>query len=195
MPHVITLTGPSGAGKSSAVAYLLKYANPKFKLTLVQKYTTRLPRNDDSGEALLCVRKIPKQCDLVYEQYGVRYGLELEKLFDHLAAGLSPLVILNDVRAVQDVRAALGELVKSVFIFREGPSLKRYAQLAKDRNVESDEYLVRRFNKAQAIYRIYIENIQLFDHVILNDGGLPRLKAQALQIARGLGQGKKWPLH
>lgn len=193
MPHVLTLTGPSGSGKSTALSYLLKCADDYFKPILTPKYTTRPARLDDSGEAI-CVDAIPSECDLVYEQYGVRYGLELKTLFDHLVRGNSPIVILNDVRTVEDVRSALGGMVRSLFVFREGPRVESYRKLAQSRNVPNEEDLQRRFNKAQAIYRIYIENIHLFDHVIINSGNLKDLRTQARQIVKGLRQAHNWPL-
>src|SRR5215207_7745168 len=135
MPNLITLTGPSGSGKSTALKYLLSFRTRKFRPVLVPKYTTRPSRRDDHGEAL-SVRAIPKGCDLAYEQYGVRYGLKLTTLFDHLAEGYSPIVILNDVRTVEDVRIALGPMVRSIFVFRKGPSLETQRKLAEARNAK-----------------------------------------------------------
>src|ERR1044072_3531807 len=100
MPHVITLTGPSGAGKSTALQELLRCAKKSFAPLRVPKFTTRDPRSDDAGEAI-SVERIPDKCDIVYEQYGVRYGLSLTTLFEGLASGRSPIVILNDIRAVE----------------------------------------------------------------------------------------------
>lgn len=194
MPSVITLTGPSGSGKSTALGYLLRLSNKDFQPVLVPKYTTRHSRRDDYGEAV-SVRTIPKTCDLVYEQYGVRYGLRVRTLFDHLAKGESPVVILNDVRTVQDVRTALGPLVRSIFVFREHPSLETQRRLAEARDVRDEDDVRRRFDKAQAIYRIYIENIQLFDHVIINSGSRRPLKSQVHQIIEGLSHHRSWPLH
>jgi guanylate kinase len=193
MPNVITITGPSGSGKSTAFSYFLKSKNRIFKPILIPKYTTRAARDDDTAETL-CVAAIPSECDLVYEQYGVRYGFDSQKLFDSLAIGNSPIVILNDVRTVEDVRAALGPVVKSVFVFREGPSLEKYRELGHSRNVQNEEDFNRRFNKAQAIYRIYIENIHLFDHVIINGRNRTALKTQVHKIVTGLSRVQSWPL-
>ena len=193
MPNLITLTGPSGSGKSTALKYLLSFRTREFRPIRIPKYTTRPSRRDDHGEAI-SVRAIPKGCDLVYEQYGVRYGLKLATLFDHLAEGDSPIVILNDVRTVEDVRIALGPIVRSVFVFRKGPSLETQRRLAQARDAKGEEDVNRRFDKSKAIYRIYIENIQLFDHVIINSGIREGLKAQVRQIIRGLGTSQMWPL-
>jgi guanylate kinase len=189
MRYVITVTGPSRAGKSTTLDYLLKYANDKFMPEIVPKYTTRTRRPDDTGE-VLC-QGIPYGCDLIYELYGKRYGLELNTLFRHVSNGRSPLVILNDVRAVEDVRNAFRGLVRSIFIFRHDPTSEEYHQeLIKFRGKEEAEP---RFQKAQTIFRIYIENIHLFDHVIVNSGSKEELNWQVAQIVKGL-EDPNWPL-
>ena len=185
MPHVITITGPSRAGKSTTVAYLQKCANEDFRPRLVRKYTTRLPRRDEKDDEVRC-GGIPPECDLVYEQYGRRYGLESRTLFEAIADGQSPIVILNDVRAVEDVRNFFRERVRSIFIFRHDPASEAYHQELTRWRDELDADV--RFEKAQTIYRIFIENIHLFDHVIINSGTFEELEMQVRQIVRGLGQ-------
>jgi guanylate kinase len=136
MSHVITITGPSGAGKSTTIRYLLDNADDGFRPKLVPKYTTRPKHLDDQGE-VICVNVIPGKCDLVYEQYRERYGLQLSTIFDLVKDQYSPIVILNDIRAVEDVRNCLKGLVRSVFIFRESPSLDKYRAVAKTKGMES----------------------------------------------------------
>ena len=116
MPYLITLTGPSGSGKSTVVKYFLRKRNKYFHAKLIPKYTTRNPRKDDSGE-VICVKEIPAECDIIYEQYKVRYGICLDEIFILLAKGISPIIILNDVRTVEDVQDALKGLVLIDFEF------------------------------------------------------------------------------
>ena len=192
MPHVITITGPSRAGKSTAVDYLLGCEDQDFRPVLVCKFTTRPSRDDDRHIEVICVDKIPDHCDLVYEQYGARYGVQLSTLFEHIANGQSPIVVLNDVRAVEDVRNSFRELVRSIFIFRENPSSEEYhEELIESRGLKAGKV---RFEKARAIYRIYIENIHLFDHVIINSGTSEDLNLQIKQIVQGLKKDLNWPL-
>ncbi|MBN1487119.1 MAG: hypothetical protein JW981_05710 [Anaerolineae bacterium] len=186
MSRVITFTGPSGSGKSTAIQHILELsqADVTFKPLLVAKYTTRHGRLDDRGE-VMCVDSIPGECDVIYEHCEKLYGLELRNLSDAIALGKTPLVILNDVRTLEYVQRSLKGLVKSIFIFREEPSLQKYRQLAQSRGVVDEQEPVRRFLKARAFYRIYSENIYLFDHVILNTGTIGDLKAQMAQVIKG----------
>jgi hypothetical protein len=131
---------------------------------------------------------------LVYEHYEHLYGLEREALTDALEDGFSPIVILNDVQMVRKVREALGETVMSVFVFREGPSLERYQDLAKSIGVMDEKEPVRRFLYAQAFYHVYGENIHLFDRALVNGGTFADLDAQVQQlvVALKLAPGRSW---
>jgi guanylate kinase len=185
MAHVLTLTGPSGSGKSTAVS-MLEHCSPKrFRAQLIPKYTTRPPREQLERDAI-CVDALPSTCDLIYEQYGVRYGLDTDCLYDKLSAGISPIVILNDVRAVEDVRQAFGRLTCSLFVFRESPSEERQLRLARQRGLADEAEVRLRFRKAQAIFRIYIENIHMFDHVLLNVGDVEHLGRQVKAVVKKL---------
>lgn len=196
MPFAITITGPSGSGKSTVLRHIEDVATGVgVRTSIIERYTTRQRRSDD-GPELTIVEQIPRACDLVYEQYGVRYGFQSSLLFDSISRGEAPVIIVNDIRTVADVKTMLGPLAKALFLFRSSPGLQRYIRLALTRAVmhpESDAE--RRFLKANAIYRIYIENIQLFDHVVVNAGTLDDLKRQIERIVRGIeGSDRVWPL-
>lgn len=129
MAVVITMTGASQSGKSTIGHIFLKQKNDNFNPIIFKKYTTRPPRENDD---VICVEKIPDKCDLVYEQYGVRYGLEFAKIYQHLQKGESSIIVLNYVRAIDDVRIALGPQVISLFIYRMMPNRKLFASIEKE---------------------------------------------------------------
>lgn len=109
------------------------------------------------------------KCDLAYEQFGDRYGLKLEDLYEHLKNGQTPIVVLNDVRTVEDIKTKLGGQCFSLFVFREVPNKEHFVKIGKERNEPLNKTEIR-FKKAENIYRIYIENIHIFDKLILNVG-------------------------
>lgn len=193
MARLITLTGPSGSGKSKVIEELLALKSQEFMPELIPKYSTRTPRKDD-GEEIICVPTIPLECDLVYEQYGGRYGFESKRIYDLLSSKINPIIILNDIRIIADIRNAFGGLTHSVFIYRESPRLSYFKKLAEERGVTDESDILKRFQKAQAIFRIYIENIHLFDHVILNSGTLTDLQFQVAQLVKGIVLESKWRL-
>jgi len=109
------------------------------------------------------------KCDLAYEQYGDRYGLRLSDLYEHMKKGETPIVVLNDVRTVEDIKTKLGGQCFSIFIFREVPNYRHFVNIARKRKKDTSiDQIKIRYQKAESIYRIYIENIHIFDKLILN---------------------------
>lgn len=192
MAFVVTLTGPSQCGKSTIRKFFMDKNNSKFNPVIFKKYTTRSPRATDDD--VICVKDMPAECDLVYEQYGVRYGIRFDDLYEHLEHGESPIIVLNDVRAVEDVRTALWPQVVSLFLYRQPPDLQKFIDEESKRavkGVSEEEIRVSaqsRFDKAKSIYRIYIENIHLFDNVILNTGDLCYTELQVNHVVQMLSQ-------
>lgn len=193
MANIITLTGASQCGKSFVRKLFMKAQSNDFKPVLFKKYTTRLSRVTDDD--VICVGKIPNFCDIVYEQYGNRYGFSFDDLYNHLIRGESPIVVVNDVRAVEDLRTAIGSQVLSLFIYRRPPQLKAFEDeelmRVKGRNSSAQEMAIKaakiRNDKAVAIHRIFIENIHLFDNVILNiSGAMDKTAAQVTHIIKKL---------
>jgi guanylate kinase len=195
MAFVVTLTGPSQCGKSTIQKFFIDRKSAKFKPVIFRKYTTRLPR--EAEDDIICVENIPLKCDLVYEQYGVRYGFRFDDLYEHFEKGESPIIVLNDVRAVEDVRTALWPQVISLFLYKQPPFKEVFFEEEEKRAKKNAEHAVishtaqNRFDKANSIYRIYIENIYLFDHVVLNVGDLSYTEMQIEHIVTNLSQKTK----
>jgi guanylate kinase len=170
---------------------------PGFNPTVIQKYTTREFRSNEieeinnqhresidikpvvgltnSIEGLNEKQLIEKRldefkklkCDLAYEQYGIRYGIKMIDIFNNIKRGKTSIIILNDIRTVEDLKILLGEQCYTLFVFREIPNIEIYQKEGRLRN-EDDKATQERFEKAESIYRIYIENIYIFDNLILN---------------------------
>ncbi len=188
MAVVLTFTGPSQCGKSTIIDMFLKSENEDFKPVLIPKYVTRDLRATDGNDVI--GGGVPESCDLVYEQYGQRYGFHFNTLYEHLSKGNCPIVIVNDIKVLQDIKTALGSQVISIFMYRKQPVLQDFINEEMARfNNPTDEMLEKikktattRYNKAIIIYRIYIENIALFDNVVLNVDTLENSKKQVETI-------------
>ena len=178
---IITLTGPSQSGKSLVMKKIqqlgeeLWASSIPFFPVIIRKYTTRYLRWDEEkliekGEQVDVehVQRISENCDLVYQTYGVRYGIETKTLSEALEREQFPVIIVNDIRAVEEIRKCFSGRVLSLFLFRKIPELEDFKQEAQTRGNVSETEVVARYEKAIAIYRTYIENIILFDNVILN---------------------------
>ena len=178
---IITLTGPSQSGKSLVMNKIIclgekiNLLEKNFRPQKIKKYTTRHLRLEElnqieKGEIadVEFIKKIPDICDLVYQTYGIRYGLVTKDLDKCLLDGISPIVVINDIRAVEEIRRVFSGKVLSLFLFRKIPELEDFKKEAKERGNVSEQEIFARYEKAISIYKTYIENISLFDHVVLN---------------------------
>lgn len=197
MAVVITFTGPSQCGKSTIIDMLLKKRNESFKPVIVPKYVTREIRDTDGNDVI--GGGVPDTCDLVYEQYGQRYGFHFSTLYEHLTKGECPVVIVNDIKILQDIKTALGSQVVSIFMYRKPPILQNFINEEMARFSNPNEEMLQkinknastRFAKAGVIYRVYIENIALFDNVILNVGNLEQSEKQVENIVNKISTSNK----
>jgi len=196
MASVIVLTGPSQCGKSTIIDMFLKSQSEDFNPILIPKYITRPKRDNDGSDVI--AGGVPSSCDLVYEQYGERYGLHFDTLYDALMENKCPIVIINDIKVLQDVKTALGSQALLVYMYRNPPVLQKFINEERARFTSgtiNEEKIIKtattRFNKANTIYRIYIENIYLFDKVILNVDSLENSKRQINRIVEQIITPKK----
>ena len=178
---IITLTGPSQSGKSLVMRKILclestlQREDIDFFPKIVPKYTTRLYRSEESslmkqGKAVdvISVPKLPDNCDLIYQTYGVLYGIATEDLKAILDQKRIPIIVINDIRAVEELKKEFPGRVLSLFLFRKIPELEDFKEEAKNRGNVTENEIRSRYEKAIAIYRVFIENIALFDRIILN---------------------------
>lgn len=180
---IITLTGPSGCGKSYIMDRIMglqdTFSNEGliFKPVVFPKYVTRPMRYKEIQDIIenkqidiISVDYIPDDCDVKYQTYGKQYAIRLADLQDKLDEGKCPIVVINDVRVVEELQRAFPNQVLALFLFREIPKKESFVNEAKIRGGGASQEIEDRFNKATAIYRTYIENIGLFNRVILNVG-------------------------
>jgi guanylate kinase len=181
LPFVITVTGPSQSGKSlvlqkiRALSGVLNEQGYAFNPQLIKKKTTREYRIDelkalDNNQEIDVehVETIPEDHDLVYQSYGLRYGLNTKYIAELLNEGKTPYAVINDIRAVEELKEVFPNQVLSIFLFRKIPDLSDFKREAMLRGNVTEVEVYARYEKAVAIYRMYIENIALFDKVILN---------------------------
>ena len=178
---IITLTGPSMCGKSYVMERIkeekerLLMEGFFFDPVSVQKFTTRAYRlselkNIQNGifNDVESVEEIPSECEFVYKTYGQCYGVQKKHLSDLLEKNQSPVIVVNDVRVVEELKQSFPGRVLSLFLFRKVPKLEDFQKESASRGNTDAIETNRRYQKAISIYRTYIENMTLFDRVILN---------------------------
>ena len=207
-PFIITLTGASASGKSFLMKKIEElhdeFSAMGISINFIPfpKYTTREYRINEvakrgKGEFVdvVSVDEVSDDCDLVYRTYGEEYGIRTKDLAKRLRKGDCPIVVINDVRAVEELKKVFDGRVLSLFLFRHVPNFEEFKEEINKRGNASDKELLERYIKATALYRIYIENITVFDRVILNvkdedDDEYKCTKLQIKNILKGVFENK-----
>jgi guanylate kinase len=182
-PFIITLTGSSGCGKTYITDRIIEFGKQldaegiHFKPVRYWKYVTRPYRESEIIDEKIyhktidvkSVKTIPDDCEFVYRTYGDEYGFKKKDLEAYLDKGESPIIVINDVRVVEELKKEFFNNVLSLFLFREIiPDVDTQIKIGQSRGGVSKEKIHTRFEKAVELYRIFIENISLFDRTILN---------------------------
>ncbi len=185
--RVFVVSGASGSGKTTLLDSLQE--SGKFPVEIIGKVATRPSRADESKE-ILCVKRINHSThDILYEQYGIHYGLSSSSIWRCLRNNHHAFVIVNDIRAIEDVKETFGVLAVTCYLYRcLSPAILR-ALARKRTSAGTDPGLLRReterrIAKLSVMYQKYIENISLFDHVILNTSSRRDLLDQAENLIR-----------
>lgn len=178
---IITITGPSLSGKSLLVkkiknlARTLKGNNYSFSPVVICKETTRDLRIEEIKSLdkninidVNPVGQISNNCDLVYQSYGMHYGLNTKTIEKELKDGKSPIAVINNIKAVEELKQVFPNQVLSIFVFRRIPDFVDFEKVARLRGNISESEVYARCEESRTIYRMYIENIALFDKVLLN---------------------------
>jgi len=149
-----------------------------FAPILISKETNRELREDEkraiANKEKIDVKPVPKfTADLMYQTYGKRTGTTISELIDKANEGNTPVVIINDIMAMSKLKRECklrdpDICVISFFLFRRIPVRSEFFEESKKRGNVPDEETEQRYDKAKTLYRIYIENMYVFDYVILN---------------------------
>lgn len=205
-PFIITLTGPSACGKGLITEAIIEYSKTlqkngiDFHPFMFTKDVTRSYRFKEALSILNnkqidvnSVFAVPEYDDLVYRTYGDEYALSTNNLTKALEENKSPIVVVNDIRVVEELKKIYKGNVLSLFIFRHIiPDVEQHKKASADRGGVSVQKTLSRYEKAVALYRVFIENIHIFDRVILNvrENDIELAKLQARGVIDGVFNGK-----
>jgi guanylate kinase len=121
-PRLYILSGASGCGKTtllnSIAAVSESDVDPATRAVRAPKFTER-PLRDEAGKVddVIHVPQIELgEYDVAYIINNVKYGIKLDPIRQLLARGFSPFIILSDFRVVRQIKEALGDQAKALYI-------------------------------------------------------------------------------
>ena len=178
--RIYILSGGSGSGKTELLNTMLK-KNPNFAVT-PPKYSDREKRNASDDIRTIATDDFNKEeYTFVYSMNNNIYGFKSSDIIDCLKAGKNAFIIISDLRIIEEFKKHFGSFVSVIYIFRNmtEEELNEILEARKQENeiynnqvdITKDTEDKIRKNRLYLIQRQYVENIALFDHIILNRTG------------------------
>ena len=188
-PFIITLTGSSSCGKSYVAQKIIDlkkdpyFARLGFEVEQIQKYSTRTYREkevralrerskgvktDKNFVDIISEERIPDECDFIYLSYGKYYGVTAKMLKSILDNGKCPVVVVNDITTLYNLKSIFKGQIVSLYVFRNMLTLRDMLKEARERGNSPRKEVKDRYEKANTLHMNFLANVELFDRVILN---------------------------
>lgn len=169
------ISGASGSGKTILLNLIQNKTN--FKAVVAPKYSTRPERKGEFDDIKHVDQINDEEYTFVYPMNDKIYGIKAKEIMDFLGQGYNVFIILSDLRIVEEVIKFFGGLAVSLYVYRNlsATQLKKVLQeREKARDIKQGDSVPFakqrqiRLNRLYLMQRQYVDNITLFDHVILN---------------------------
>jgi len=172
---IYILSGGPGAGKTELLNAIIK-KDSNTSIT-PPKYSDRKKRS--SGDDIITIATDDfnkEEYTFVYSMNNNIYGFKSIDIIECLKKRKNVFIIISDFRTIEEFKKYFGSLVSSIYIFRNMNEEelneileKRHKVNANNQaDIEDDTENKIRKNRLYFIQRQYVENIALFDHIILN---------------------------
>ncbi len=182
IPRLFVVVGSPGSGKD----YLVRAINDMGArhAQIVPKHTSRERRPDDGSE-MICPGDqhfALDKCDIVYSNYGDKYGIDSTTIWDGLKTGAFQVLVVSNVDAINKLRLVFGSLMTLIYVHSEVRSDKYTELEAQTGGVNG--YVKRRTQGYQTAWKQYLGNYLAFDHVLIYAGAVEDLYDQIFRLFR-----------
>jgi guanylate kinase len=185
--RLFVIVGTPGSGKDILIRAVddIGYRHAQ----IVPKHTSRKRRKDDRKE-MICPGDPGYNldaCDIIYENYGDKYGIEYSRIWEGLKKGTSQVIAVSNVDAINKMREIFGEFMVLVYV-HSGMSPDEY----RDQEAvfgEDAQYIERRAQEYPFAFEVYRENLLAFDHVLINSDLREDLFDQIFRLFRAYERG------
>jgi guanylate kinase len=191
-PRLYIISGSAGSGKTELLSLIKNQTT--FKAVVAPKYSTRDERKGKFDDIRHVDRINDEDYTFVYPMNNYTYGIKAEEIADLLGQGCNVFIILSDLRIVEEVKHFFGSIAVSLYIYRNLSTyqLKKILEereiargIKQDDTVPFARQKQTRLNRLYLMQRQYVDNITLFDHVILNTSKPQYLLQQVTKLAEG----------
>lgn len=183
-PRLIAVAGTPGSGKDELIRAVHDLGVGHAEI--VPKHTSRERRAGD-GDEMVCLGDPGWDldgCDVIYENFGERYGVRVGTVWAGLARGVFQVLVVSNVEALNALRDRFGDLMTCLYVHSE-----MREEDFRAREGEEDEYVSKRVADYWSAFDVYIRNLDLFDHVLIHAGPPEDLFDQIFRLFRAYEQG------
>jgi guanylate kinase len=175
--RMIIIAAGSFAGKDDLVNAMIQI-EPN-KVAFYQKGTTRPKMPDDKNELKhFDSKQLPDTYDFIYEKNSYQYGLSTKGLWNELSREKIVLIVLSDLELIKSLKRKFNQICSVIYLHANIDKEK----LEKARAEMSAEEFDKREKSSVELHEIYVNNINVFDHVLLNTSESEDLYEQAFNI-------------
>lgn len=183
-PKLFIVVGNPASGKDE----LIRAINTLGKLhaDIVPKYTDRECRYDDGSE-MICKFIIDdsgkfiinpyynmNKCNIQYENYKTKYGIDTDDIWNGLKKGVHQVLVVSNINALNQLKRIFGNLSVIIYIYSEvtkeeymQKELKNFKEKDFDNKSNKSEYLKQREENFDMAWNLYEDNFMLFNHVFI----------------------------
>jgi guanylate kinase len=162
-PQVILFDGVSGVGKSMFLNFLKE--NYEGQLFVGTKLTTRERRDSDNNWEFKFLKQLPSNYEFSFPSVGNFYAINKEEIEEKIRNGFTYVVTCTDRATVEKIKNKYAALV--IYIYRNF-TINEFNALILKKDSKGKTKIEERVNEFDEISTLYYENIDLYDHVILN---------------------------
>ncbi len=175
---LFVIAGASYSGKDELVKALQQMDAQK--VNMYQKGSNRPKRKGDADELLHFPKGIPDRYDIQYTRQGYIYSISTEELWSIFSDGKIALVVVSDLDVIKRLKQNFGSLC-SVLHLHASFNIDEIQKKMIISGISNTEYQAR-LSGIKELQQDYIENISIYDHVLLNTAEKEDLYDQASNL-------------
>lgn len=173
--RILIIAGASFSGKDELVNALIQIEPSK--VSAYRKGTSRKKKSTDNNE-LLHLKKLSNRYDIQYEKNGHSYGIDTDEVWKILAKEKIVILVLSDLKSIVKLKEKFKNIVSSIYLH----SNIDQDQLNEAKKTLPKDEFSKRSESSSSLKKTYINNLSVFDHVLLNTSEPEDLYDQAFNI-------------
>lgn len=186
-PYLVVVVGAPGSGKDLLIRAVNDLGTQHAQI--VPKHTSRQRRQDDGNE-MICPGDENydiEACDIIYENYGDRYGFECSMIWQGLKKGIFQVIVVSDINAINKLKEKFCNIMITVYVHSE-TNADEYERTEVAFGDDTN-YIKQRSKNYRQAFDIFLKNFLAFDHVFIYTGNPEDLFDQIFRLFRAYERG------